>query len=279
MMAVSMPTMTARAAFSFTERQFMLIKRYWGWEAMYLVYTLCSTLAIGYLAAGLNSRGTVASNEAVNRITIYLLVGTLLWGYLSTLFWELSATMSWERWEGTIEYTFMAPVSRAAHLFGMCIYAIIYALGRTAATLIIVVLMFALAFRDANWLAALIVLLAGTLSFVGIGILVSILPLLAPEKGQMIAGAVEGVMLLISGVYYPVEVLPAWLRWASSLSPATYTLKGIRASLLEGATLPSLAGDLLILVALGVVFIPLGLWLFGIAERYCKRTGRLKRSG
>ncbi|MEP0765894.1 MAG: ABC transporter permease [Fimbriimonadia bacterium] len=271
--------LSTRAALSFTERQFMLIKRYWGWEAMFLVYTLCSTLAIGYLAAGLTAQGTVQGAEAQQRITIYLLVGTLLWGYLSTLFWELSAIMGWERWEGTIEYTFMAPVPRFAHLFGMCIYAILYALARTGATLLIVVLMFTLAFQHANWIGALSVLLVGTVSFVGIGILVAILPLLAPEKGQMIAGAIEGIMLLISGVYYPIEVLPTWMQWAARLSPATYTLHGIRASLVEGAGFSALANDLLVLGVMGVVAVPLGMWLFGVAETYCKRTGRLKRSG
>ena len=30
---------------------------------------------------------------------------------------------------------------------------------------------------------------------------------------------------------------------------------------------------------MGVLFIPLGLWAFGRAERYAKRTGKLKRVG
>lgn len=270
---------STRAALSFAERQFMLIKRYWGWEAMFLLYTLCSTLAIGYLAQGLGEGGARMSLAEQNRITIFLLVGTLLWGYLSTLFWELSAIMGWERWEGTIEYTMMAPVPRAAHIAGMCLYAITYAILRTSVTLTIVIMMFSIGFKDANWLAALTVLMVGTGSFVGIGVLISILPLLAPEKGQMIAGAVEGLMLLVSGVYYSVEVLPPWLRWASSLSPATYTLRGIREALLKGASVRDLVPELLVLALMGVVFIPLGLWLFSVAENYCKRTGRLKRSG
>jgi ABC-2 type transport system permease protein len=276
---IANPVLPIRAALSFTERQFMLIKRLWGWEAMFLFYTLCSTMAIGYLATSLGEGGTVVSQAKVNEITISLLVGTLLWGYLSTLFWELSATMSWERWEGTIEYTFMAPVSRAAHIFGMSIYAIVYSLCRAGATLGIVVLTFSIGFHNANWLAAFIVLLTATASFVGIGIMVSVLPLLAPEKGQMIVGAVEGGMLLVSGVYYPISVLPTWMQYVAKLSPATYTLEGIRAALIKGAGLTELAPQLMILALMGVLFIPLGLYLFGVAEIYCKRTGRLKRSG
>jgi ABC-2 type transport system permease protein len=30
---------------------------------------------------------------------------------------------------------------------------------------------------------------------------------------------------------------------------------------------------------MAVILIPLGLWVFGVAERYAKRTGKLKRVG
>ena len=33
------------------------------------------------------------------------------------------------------------------------------------------------------------------------------------------------------------------------------------------------------LIVMGVVLIPFGLWAFGKAERYAKRTGKLKRVG
>ena len=46
----------------------------------------------------------------------------------------------------------------------------------------------------------------------GLGIFTSILPLLSPEKGEQMAVAVQGVLLLVSGVYYPITVLPAVLR-------------------------------------------------------------------
>ena len=64
-------------------------------------------------------------------LTTYLLIGALIWSYLSMLFDILSETVSWERWEGTIEYTFMSPASRATHLLGTSIYAVIYGIVRT----------------------------------------------------------------------------------------------------------------------------------------------------
>jgi ABC-2 type transport system permease protein len=65
----------------------------------------------------------------------------------------------------------------------------------------------------------------------------------------------------------------------SHLSPATYVLDGVRAALIEGRGVTGQLGDLAPLVVMAIVFIPLGLWAFGKAERYAKRTGKLKRVG
>ena len=56
-------------------------------------------------------------------------------------------------------------------------------------------------------------------------------------------------------------------------------LDAVRAGLIDGVGIGSLLGDVWPLLLMGIVFIPLGLWAFGIAERYAKRTGKLKRVG
>ena len=54
---------------------------------------------------------------------------------------------------------------------------------------------------------------------------------------------------------------------------------GVRAGLIDGTPITALVGDVWPLVVMGAVFIPLGIWAFGRAERYAKRTGKLKRVG
>ena len=53
----------------------------------------------------------------------------------------------------------------------------------------------------------------------------------------------------------------------------------MRAGLIDGVSIGALLGDVWPLLLMGFVFIPLGLWAFGRAERYAKRTGKLKRVG
>jgi ABC-2 type transport system permease protein len=90
---------------------------------------------------------------------------------------------------------------------------------------------------------------------------------------------IQSVLLLVSGVYYSVEVLPEWMQVLARLSPATYVLEGMRAGLIEGTPVTDLLDLVWPLIVMAVVFIPLGIWTFGKAERYAKRTGKLKRVG
>jgi ABC-2 type transport system permease protein len=78
-------------------------------------------------------------------------------------------------------------------------------------------------------------------------------------------------------VYYDVSVLPHWMQWIAKISPATYALRGNRDQIIRGAGLAW--ADVWPLLVIGLVSVPLGLWVFRTGERYAKRHGKLKRSG
>ncbi len=267
------------ALFGFAERQMHVVKRYWVWEVVWLFYSLVSVLSIGFLASGLGTLGVGGGTFDLHRAQLYLLVGALLWGYLSLVFMEAAFAISWERWEGTIEYTFMAPVRRVTHLFGICLFAIGYGLARTFVVLVIASMMFGLDFSHADIPAALAVLAASTLPLIGLSILTAVLPLLSPQKGEQMSIAVQGFLLLVSGVYYPLSVLPWVMQVAGAASPLTYALSGIRSSLLDGAGMKEQLSTIGILLGMGVVLIPVSILVFAWAENRAKRLGLLKRSG
>ena len=151
-----------------------------------------------------------------NFLITYLLIGTLVWRFLASIFNNISEMIAWERWEGTIEYTFMAPVHRFNQMIGQTIFAILYSLIFTVIIGVVVAAFFDLDFGNADFTAATIILLVGSLSFVGIGVVASILPLLYPERGAQMTNIVQAFFLLVSGIYYPVSVLPEWLQcWRS----------------------------------------------------------------
>ncbi len=265
--------------YAFMARNWHLTKRYWGWEVVWVFYSLTSSLAVVFIAQGAQALAGSAANLDVQYLTMYLIVGTLVWHYLSNIFILTSEVIAWERWEGTIEYTLMAPVKRWVHLIGQTGYSLIYSLITTLIIGVITALFFELDLSRANLLGAAAVILAGSLSLISIGIIASILPLLYPERGAQMTNVVLASFLLISGVYYPVTVLPQWMQTLAIFSPVTYVLEGTRAAVLDGSALPDLMRYILPLLALGLVMLPLGIRAFKMAENYAKRSGKLKRVG
>jgi ABC-2 type transport system permease protein len=258
------------------ERNVYLVRRYIWWDLAFFVWTVANTLTIVFIAEGIEVAG---GRIDVNRVTTILLIGAVIWAYLGIIFEVLTETVAWERWEGTIEYTFMAPVSRAVHLAGMGLFAIAYAVVRAVLLFGVVALFFDLEMPKADFAAALAVLGVASISFVGIGMMTAVLPLISPEKGTQLGFVAQGLLLVVSGVYYDVSVLPGWMQALAVISPATYALDGIREAILEGAGLAAVWGDMWPLLIIGAVSVPLGLWIFRLGELHAKRHGKLKRSG
>jgi ABC-2 type transport system permease protein len=258
------------------ERNVYLVRRYIWWDVAFFVWTVANTLTIVFIAEGIQAAG---GKIDVDRTTTILLIGAVIWAYLGIIFEVLTETVAWERWEGTIEYTFMAPLARPVHLFGMGLFAILYALVRAVLLFGIVAFFFDLEMPGADFVAAVVVLGVASVSFVGIGMMTAVLPLISPEKGTQLGFIAQGILLVVSGVYYPVDVLPDAMRWVATISPATYALEGIRETILDGAGVGAVWDELWPLLIIGAVSVPLGLEFFRRGERYAKRHGKLKRSG
>jgi ABC-2 type transport system permease protein len=278
MIAERKPMITpGRQLMAFVFRDFSLTKRYFGWVVVFTFYAMVNSATIALI-------GVAAKDE---QLTLTLIVGVLLWSFLSVLFNEIASSVAYERWEGTLEYTFMAPVSRLIHMFGVSLFAAIYSIIRLAIVIGGLAVFIKLDLSRANLLSILIVLLVSSFAFIGLGLMAAVLPVFSPERGAEATNIFQGCLLLVSGVYYPVEILPGWLQPLAKLSPATYSLSACRKLMgigsgqtqVVGAPISEVAPELLTLTLMGVVMVPAGLWVFGHVERWAKKTGKLKRTG
>src|SRR5438477_642145 len=175
--------------YGMVERNWYLIKRYAWWEIAFFFWTAANTLTIVFIA-----KGVVAEGGSVNidRLTTILLIGAVIWSYLGIVFELLIETVAWERWEGTIEYTFMAPLTRAVHLLGTGIFAIGYGIVRASIVFAAIAAFFGLHMPNANFFSALVLIAVASISFVGIGMMTAVLPLISPEKGTQFGRALLG---------------------------------------------------------------------------------------
>ena len=271
---------TIRQTWAFLFRGYHITRRYIGWVVVFNFYALVTSASVTLIG--------VAENKP--QLTLTLLIGALLWNYLSRLYEEISMSIAYERWEGTLEYTFMAPVSRAVHLLGVSLYSLLNSIVTSVIVLVGLMLFTNLNLRGANLPGVLVVLAVSTVAFVGLGLFAAVFPVMSPERGAEATHIFQGSLLLVSGVYYSIETLPRWLQPLSVFSPATYTLSACRklfgvgsadstAERLAGAPLSAVSHELLVLALMGAIILPLGLFVFMRVEAWAKKTGKLKRTG
>ena len=163
------------------ERNVYLVRRYIWWDIAFFVWTVANTLTIVYIAKGIEAAG---GKIDVDRTTTILLIGAVIWAYLGIIFEILTETVAWERWEGTIEYTFMAS-ARATGAPGGHGPVLGRLWGHSRR----------LPFRHRGGVVRpadcrtqtscrrSCVLAIASISFVGIGMMTAVLPLISPEKG------------------------------------------------------------------------------------------------
>jgi ABC-2 type transport system permease protein len=104
-----------------------------------------------------------------------------------------------------------------------------------------------------------------------IGILVCISILTFGQKADVAAWSLSGLILLVSGIYYPVDVLPPVLQELARVIPLTYFLEYYRSIFIPGPH------HLATGAILAVFYLIMGLILFDRAIERARRTGILLR--
>jgi ABC-type multidrug transport system ATPase subunit/ABC-type multidrug transport system permease subunit len=131
----------------------------------------------------------------------------------------------------------------------------------------------------ANFAAAAIAGAATVLAMVQWGVL-SASFVIAFKRGDPIALLVNLISIGLSGVYFPVALLPEWLRPLPRVLPLTWGLDAVRAAMMHGAGFDSpvylraLSGLLVLIVLLA----PIAWWTQRRAFAHARRAGTLAQS-
>ena len=154
----------------------------------------------------------------------------------------------------------------------------VYAFGaaalRAVAYLLVAALVLGLRFDHANPASVALMVPLVLAAFGGMGLLAGAGTMLV-RRANPVAVVMGTLSVFLSGVLYPVTVLPAWLQAAGKLLPLTHALTVMRGSLLQGASPAALAPSLQALAAFAVAMGGLGLALFAVALRRARVDGSL----
>lgn len=114
-------------------------------------------------------------------------------------------------------------------------------------------------------------LVASFALFASLGITIAAITIVLKQTGSLVGIVTQGIGLL-SGTFYPIELLPRPLQVLGQLIPITWTLTVLRESLLLGVT-P--VGSFLALVLVSIIAMPVSFGLLRLAVNRARRDGSL----
>jgi ABC-2 type transport system permease protein len=240
-----------------------------------LVMTAVSLLAqpvIYYFVAQLVVSGPDVGGDYYTFVFLGFVVSTMMNGALSAFSAQLDNLLG----TGTFETLLVEPVSWRWLSFGMVVWPIF----RTVVTTALIGVMGFILGAEINLAQlpyAILIIALGVASAHAVGVLAASIKVLSKRADPVLAVYLLGATVL-SGVAFPVTLLPGWLRWMSYLLPMTYVLTAVRKLLMIGATGltgPSPFESVLLLLGFLAVVYPLGLWLYGRSLEYGRKLGVL----
>lgn len=263
------------------DKLFAFLKRDFLEAASYKFAFVYSLVGIFFSSATFFFISKIISGQNVSSLRPYggdyfsfVIIGIAFSGILGVLQEGLPAVIRSAQVAGTLEALLVTQTRIQTILLGSSLYSFFFTTLRSGLHLLLAIAVFGMKLGDVNWAGGILVFFLTAVCYLSVGILSAsfILVYKAGNPFNWIFGSVSG---LLGGVFFPIAVLPSWVRWISYALPVTHSLEGMRLSLLSSASLSQVAPHILILAAFGAVLLPVSLVCFRFAIKKAKKDGSL----
>jgi ABC-2 type transport system permease protein len=204
----------------------------------------------------------------------FAIIGVAVGAFIQLALVRVAVGIRGEQMMGTLESLLATPTAPATIQVGTVFYDLLYIPIRTALFLGLAAVALDLHFDLGGLLPALAVLVAFIPFVWGLGVANAGL-ILTFRRGAGIVGFGATIMTLLSGAFFPVNLLPGWAQAVASVNPLTLTIDGMREALLGGSGWGGVATTVLELVPFGIVSMAAGIAIFHLALRRERRRGTL----
>lgn len=177
-----------------------------------------------------------------------------------------------------MEWFMLARVPPVSVIGSEILYGYLDAFVRISIYLIVGLAIFGLSLGAANMASVLAIGVLGVLSASGIGLIsASMFWLISAGRGptEPISYSVQILVSLVSGVYYPPEVLPEALHTLSRILPQTSALRAMRLAVLQGTPLGELGSEITHLLLTSAILVGVGLVLLRASIRRARQRAAL----
>jgi len=203
----------------------------------------------------------------------YLFLGVIVGGMVGTAFWDMAFSFKREMDVGTLEQTWLSPTRPETFVLGRAISGGLISVGASAVLVLLGMAFFGAEVGEGLWLALPALLLAMA-SMVGIGYLVASACLMLREPNFFV-DATNFLFAMISGVAFPVAVLPWFIKPVAYILPTTYAVDLLRVYALGTRPLLDPALEWVALAVLSAVMIVVGRIVFRRTEHRMRVRGTL----
>ncbi len=266
---------TVSAALAETRLRLINISRYPGQMVLEVIIPIVFAsmpMLLGRATAGDQAGANFAANTGTANYVAFLLIGSNVFTIVSGAFWHIAYWLRFEQETGTLEAIYLTPTSSVTLLSGVSLYSAIRSGGSAILAYIIGCLVFQVNPFEGNVLLAFAFILVGLVPLYGVAMLFGALVLKVKESNALV-GLMQWVVSFLMGIFFPVTVLPPFVRAIALAFPPTWMTNGVRSALLGvGFFFGQWYLDLAVLWAF-LFFAPLfGFWVFNRVETGIKRN-------
>lgn len=258
-----------------TRLRLLNISRYPGQMVMEIIIPIvfaAMPMLLGRATAGADAAANFQANTGTANYVAYLLIGSNVFSLVSSAFWHIAYWVRFEQETGTLEAIYTTPTSSTTLAAGVAMYSAIRGVGSALLAYFVGCLIFRVNPFQGDVLLALLFLFVGLIPLYGMTFLFGALVLKVKESNALINLMQWGVSFLM-GIFFPVTVLPPFLRWTAQLFPPTWMVNGVRSSLLGvGYFLETWYLDFAVLWAFLLAAPLFSLWVFRRVEANLRRN-------
>jgi ABC-2 type transport system permease protein len=238
-----------------------------------IISSMSQQVAQSKLAANLNITTAEAASYMVPYLPVsegvvggsssyfeFIAPGMMMMTVMMSVMTGLPGAITHEREMGTLDGVMVAPINRMSIIFGKTLAQLTRGLLQGFIIMILAMGLFGVTIQG-SILLVIGLLLLNVFSFVGLGVALTSLAK-DQETAVMMMMTVTFPMMFLSGVFFPVKMMPGFMQTISNFLPLTYASDALRKVMVLGAGVPQIATDLIVLIAFGVVMLAIAVPLF-----------------
>ncbi len=233
-------------------------------------------VAMGTSVGGANAFGNFAAQtgSSLNPF-VFLMIGSGVWMISWIILESIGTSLREEQMKGTLEQNFLAPINRFLLLVGQALSQIVITSLLFAVVIMATVLILAPG-AALGLIVAFAILMIGLIPLFGLGFVFAALVIRFKEP-YAFTQAMNILFGVLTGTFYNVTVLPAWVRLVSGAVPQTIVIQDMRLAVESIQLLVGVYGTIFVLLAMGIIYPFLGYSMFKQFERRAKVTGDLSK--